>query len=400
MGKTKPKQTQFKPNQTQFPSRNAKNALSTCLRKAPLRRHRQSYSTWNLLFQPDRRPPHLQPATDTLRNRSAVAIGQLEIKKRLKRRDTITFAQRAGSLRHCRPSSVFPLFLLHSAFCLLTSVFRPCLKCLCQSMSKKSALICVIRGSCAQKKAQPHSRSGLIKSLFRILHLPQSRSLSKAKAQHQQSSFYPRLKNQSASQDVLIHLCRSLFSPAGCPFPLSGISNLFCFAAAAFGASIRKIVRNSTPPKNYPAIRIHTFFSPENTLLAALFTNHRRGSRRHRIGVFLYIFEVCLLTRLILSLTRWIVALNPNHLLIRNAVDGITASASGAPKNCASRTQAHNDNNNHNRFFLTLFHINFSKTIKLQFSHKLKPTYYYLLYYLSTAYFLFYWPANMLSYLI
>ena len=51
-----------------------KNALSTCLRKAPLRRHPQSYSTWNLLFRPDRRPPHLQPATDTLINRSAYTI--------------------------------------------------------------------------------------------------------------------------------------------------------------------------------------------------------------------------------------------------------------------------------------------------------------------------------------
>ncbi len=51
-----------------------KNALSTCLRKVPLRRHRQSYSTWNLLFRPFRRPPHLQPATDTLRNRSAYTI--------------------------------------------------------------------------------------------------------------------------------------------------------------------------------------------------------------------------------------------------------------------------------------------------------------------------------------
>ncbi len=51
-----------------------KNALSTCLRKAPLRRHRQSYSTSNLLFRPFRRPPHLQPATDTLRNRSAYTI--------------------------------------------------------------------------------------------------------------------------------------------------------------------------------------------------------------------------------------------------------------------------------------------------------------------------------------
>jgi len=48
-----PIQTQFKPNQTQFPSRNAKNALSTCLPKAPLRRHRQSYATWNLLLRPD-----------------------------------------------------------------------------------------------------------------------------------------------------------------------------------------------------------------------------------------------------------------------------------------------------------------------------------------------------------
>ncbi len=27
-----------------------KNALSTCLRKAPLRQHRQSYATWNLLY--------------------------------------------------------------------------------------------------------------------------------------------------------------------------------------------------------------------------------------------------------------------------------------------------------------------------------------------------------------
>jgi len=61
----------IKPN---FRQEMLKKALSTCLRKAPLRRHRQSYSTWNLLFRPDRRPPHLQPATDTLRNRSAYTI--------------------------------------------------------------------------------------------------------------------------------------------------------------------------------------------------------------------------------------------------------------------------------------------------------------------------------------
>jgi len=77
--KTNPIQTQSKPvlsavEWADFRQEMLKNALSTCLRKAPLRRHRQSYSTWNLLFRPDRRPPHLQPATDTLRNRSAYTI--------------------------------------------------------------------------------------------------------------------------------------------------------------------------------------------------------------------------------------------------------------------------------------------------------------------------------------
>ena len=65
------------PIKANFRQEMLKNALSTCLRKAPLRRHRQSYSTWNLLFRPDRRPPHLQPATYTLRNRGTCAIGQL-----------------------------------------------------------------------------------------------------------------------------------------------------------------------------------------------------------------------------------------------------------------------------------------------------------------------------------
>ena len=70
---------------------------------------------------------------------------------------------------------------------------NPCLKRPCQSVSKKSVLICVIRGSCA-KKSPTIFKVGLNKITFSFNRLPQNWTLSKAKAQHQHSSFYPRLK--------------------------------------------------------------------------------------------------------------------------------------------------------------------------------------------------------------
>ncbi len=75
----RPKKTN--PIQTQFPSRNAKNALSTCLPKAPLPRHRQSYATWNLLLRPDRRPPHLQPGTKYRGNCGLGTVSHLSKRK-------------------------------------------------------------------------------------------------------------------------------------------------------------------------------------------------------------------------------------------------------------------------------------------------------------------------------
>jgi hypothetical protein len=135
------------------------------------------------------------------------------------------------------------------------------------------------------------------------------------------------------------------------------LAYLFGFALAALGTAVLMVVLAcNSPDEDNPTRRIRTFKSLIKAVFAAFFASQRRRRSRHWVEAICLGFVERLFVHLVLGLAARVVAFDPGHLVIGNAVEAASTTATPGKGYKTGYYKAHDYNSDHNRLFPAVFH--------------------------------------------